>query len=46
MTQKIPAMSYMAIVKNYALSRRLKFFTWTQQQIAMRLYEEHAIINN
>jgi hypothetical protein len=42
----IPAIPYMRAVKQYAHSRGLNFFTWTDFQIAIRLYNEHAKINN
>lgn len=42
----IPAIPYINTVKQYAKSRGLNFFTWEQIQIAIRLYNEHAKINN
>jgi hypothetical protein len=42
----IPAIPYMLAVKQYAHSRGLNFFTWEQMIIAIRLYNEHAQINN
>jgi hypothetical protein len=42
----IPAIPYFKAVKQYAEARGLNFFTWEQQQIAIRLYNEHAKLNN
>jgi hypothetical protein len=40
------AIPFMALVKQYANSRGLPFFTWSEMVIAKNLYIEHARINN
>jgi hypothetical protein len=43
---KMPAIPYIQLVKNYAIARGLNFFTWKEMEIAFRLYNAHASINN
>ena len=42
----INAIPYVVLVKQYATARGLAFWTWKQMQIAIRLYNSHASINN
>jgi hypothetical protein len=44
--KSFPATAYLKAVKLYAEARGLRFFTWTEVQIACRLYNDHAQINN
>jgi hypothetical protein len=41
-----PAIPFLSIVKQYAEARGLPFFYWDQMQIAIRLYCDHAKLNN
>lgn len=40
------AIPFIIQVRQYARARGLMFFTWDDMKIAMRLYVEHAKINN
>ncbi|HEY8690557.1 MAG TPA: hypothetical protein VIM07_15075 [Chitinophagaceae bacterium] len=42
----MPAIPYLKVVKEFAVSHRLPFWTWKQISTATKLYNEHAALNN
>lgn len=42
----VPAIPYMLLVKQFAMARRLPFFTWEEMKLAAMLYDEKAKMNN
>lgn len=42
MNRSLPAIPYMRIVRMYAEAKGIRFITWSEQKVAIQLYNEAA----
>jgi hypothetical protein len=43
MTKQKKAIPYILVVKQFAIARNLRFFTWAEMVVAIQLYEAEAV---